>query len=116
MYCGYRTDFVLPVHVRNTEMKKRAVKGVHLPEMRNVVELSYDRVQMIRPNVAVLTVHLRAEMSEYDHGRLIGSEEDRPDEQLEMLKALIVVVRIQFQNHHVRKVRYVMGGAKAKVP
>jgi hypothetical protein len=84
--------------------------------MRNVVELSYDRVQMIRPNVAVLIMHLRAEMSEYDHGGLIGSEKNRPHEQLEMLETLIVVVRVQFQDHYVRKVGYVMGGAEAEVP
>ena len=83
--------------------------------MRDVVELRDDVVPVLRTNISVRLVHLRAKVAEDNHRGLVGSEEDGADEQFEVLERVFVIIRVELDDDHVRYIRDMMAVAVTKV-
>lgn len=60
------------------------VRGPNVPNMRYIVELGHNRVQQFRSSETVLSLQLRTEVTENDHGRHLWPNENRSDEQLKV--------------------------------
>jgi hypothetical protein len=53
--------------------------------MRDIVELCDDGVKQFRTGETILSLYLGRKVAEDNDGRLVGSDEDRSNQELEML-------------------------------
>lgn len=72
----------------------QSARSANLPEMWHIVELSDNRVKQLWSGKPVLSLYLRREMSKDDDCRLIGSDQDGADEQLEMLQPCRIAIPV----------------------
>jgi hypothetical protein len=72
----------------------KAGRRRHVPDVRDIVELSDNVVEDLRADEAVLDQDLGGKVAECDDGRLVGPNEDRSDEKLVVGHPLGVAGRV----------------------
>lgn len=61
-----------------------------VPDVRDVVELRYESMPSIRTQEPIRFKRLWTSMPQYKHGRSVGADQERADEQLKVVHGLDV--------------------------
>lgn len=88
---------------------------MHVPDVWHVVELRHDVVPVFWADITIYGVDLRGEVAEDDDGGLVRAKEEGADEQLKVLKRVLIVICVKLDDDHVCHVGEVVRGAVAKV-
>lgn len=117
--------------VLNIVVKKEGFRA----KMRNVVELGHDVMPMVGTSISVSLINLWSKVAQDKNGRLLGADEERADQKLEVLDFILVperksddrnfnktnkqhirrIIRVELYNDKVCNVRDVMSATIAEV-